>query len=77
MLQSCSAEVLMSTLNPHQESEGEDAEASRVTLSQDLGKGNVAARQSRVRLHEIGPRMELEVIKVRGDEGSWGGKDRV
>ena len=36
-------------------------------LAQDLGKGNVAARQSRVRLHEIGPRIELEVIKVWGE----------
>lgn len=49
-----------------QESEGEDAETSRVTLSQDMGRGNVASRQSRVRLYEIGPRMELEVIKVWG-----------
>ena len=57
-------------LDPPQESEGEDAEASRVTLAQDLGRGNVASRQSRVRLHEIGPRMELEVIKVRRGRSS-------
>lgn len=50
-----------------QESEGEDAEASRVTLAQDMGKGNSASRQSRVRLHEIGPRIDMELIKVR-----WG-----
>ncbi len=35
------------------ESEGEDAEASRVMLAQGLGRGNVAARQSRIRLHEV------------------------
>eukprot|EP00798_Chlamydomonas_sp_ICE-L_P030067 gene30067-35036_t len=55
-----------------QESEGEEAEASRVTLAQDMGKGNVAARQSRVRLYEIGPRMELEIVKV--EEGMCDGK---
>lgn len=48
-----------------QESEGDDAEASRVILAQDMGKGNEAARQSRVRLHEIGPRLEMEIVKVR------------
>ena len=47
-----------------QESEGEEAEASRVTLAQDLGKGNTAGHASRVRLHEVGPRLELEVVKV-------------
>lgn len=35
------------------ESEGEDAEASRVTLSQDLGRGNTTGRQSRIRLQEV------------------------
>ncbi|GAX79003.1 hypothetical protein CEUSTIGMA_g6443.t1 [Chlamydomonas eustigma] len=54
------------------ESEGEDAEASCVTLAQDMGHGNVASRQSRVRLYEIGPRMELEVIKV--EEGLCDGR---
>ncbi len=47
-----------------------------MTLSQDMGRGNVAARQSRVRLHEIGPRMELEVIKVWGKDGR-GREDRL
>lgn len=35
-----------------------------MTLAQDLGKGNAAGRTSRVRLHEIGPRLEMEVVKV-------------
>jgi ribosome biogenesis protein SSF1/2 len=35
------------------ESEGEDAEASRVTLRQHLGRHNIAHRTSRVRLHEV------------------------
>ena len=47
-----------------QESEGEEAAEARVALPQDMGRGNLAARQSRVRLQEIGPRMELEVVKV-------------
>eukprot|EP00887_Chlorella_sp_A99_P007231 scaffold2.g7231.t1 len=54
------------------ESEGEDAEVARVTLQQDLGKGNVTQRQSRVRLHEVGPRMELEIVKV--EEGLCDGR---
>jgi ribosome biogenesis protein SSF1/2 len=36
-----------------QESEGEEAGESRVTLAQDLGRGNLAARQSRVQLQEV------------------------
>lgn len=36
-----------------QESEGEEAGESRVTLAQDLGKGNLASRQSRVQLQEV------------------------
>ena len=38
-----------------QESEGEEAGESRVTLAQDLGRGNLAARQSRVQLQEVRP----------------------
>ncbi|GIL97172.1 hypothetical protein Vretimale_2907, partial [Volvox reticuliferus] len=53
------------------ESEGEDAEASRVTLAQNMGRGNVAARQSRVRLHELGPRLDLELVKI--EEGMCDG----
>ena len=47
-----------------QESEGEEAAEARVALSQNMGRGNLAARQSRVRLQEIGPRMELQIVKV-------------
>jgi ribosome biogenesis protein SSF1/2 len=46
------------------DSEGEEAGQAKVTLAQDLGSGNIAARQSRVRLHEVGPRLELEIVKV-------------
>ena len=35
-----------------------------MALAQDMGRGNLASRQSRVRLQEIGPRMELQVVKV-------------
>ncbi|GBG58826.1 hypothetical protein CBR_g227 [Chara braunii] len=46
------------------ESEVEE-ETSRVTLPQDLkGGGNRASNQSAVKLQEIGPRMELQLIKV-------------
>ena len=34
------------------ESEGEDAGDSRVVLERDMGRGNLAARQSRVKLQE-------------------------
>ena len=51
-----------------QESEGEDAEASRVVMPEGgagaAGGGGGGARQSRVRLHEIGPRLDMEVVKV-------------
>ncbi|KAK9835617.1 hypothetical protein WJX74_004263 [Apatococcus lobatus] len=63
---------LLTTGGYGSESEGEEAAESRVTLPQDLGHGNLAARQSRVRLHEIGPRMELEVVKI--EEGLCSGK---
>lgn len=35
------------------ESEGEDAGDSRVVLERDMGRGNLAARQSRVKLQEV------------------------
>ncbi|CAK0738206.1 hypothetical protein CVIRNUC_001009 [Coccomyxa viridis] len=54
------------------ESEGEEAAEARVALPQDMGRGNLAARQSRVRLQEIGPRMELEVVKA--EEGMCEGR---
>jgi hypothetical protein len=50
-----------------QESEGEEAETSRVVLSAAAaGRAGRAlvGRQSRVRLHEVGPRLELEIVKV-------------
>ena len=36
-----------------QESEGEEAADSRITLRQNLGRGNIAERQSRVKLQEV------------------------
>lgn len=38
-----------------QESEGEEAAEQRVTLAEDMGRGNLAARQSRIRLQEARP----------------------
>jgi len=47
------------------ESEAEDDEASRVTLSQAVSsRGNIATQQSSVRLVELGPRMSLQLIKI-------------
>lgn len=53
------------------ESEAEDAEASRVNIESG-SKSVVESKQSRIRLYEVGPRMELEIIKV--EEGLCGGK---
>ena len=38
---------------PDQESEGEEAAEARVALAQDMGRGNLASRNSRVRLQEV------------------------
>jgi len=55
------------------ESEGEDAEAGRVEVADTNSRGEVrGTKQSRVRLTEIGPRMELELIKI--EEGLCDGK---
>ena len=43
------------------ESEGEDAGDSRVMLERDMGRGNLAARQSRVKLQEV----------ISLDAGTW------
>eukprot|EP01026_Neomeris_dumetosa_P014827 TRINITY_DN15492_c0_g1_i1.p1 TRINITY_DN15492_c0_g1~~TRINITY_DN15492_c0_g1_i1.p1 ORF type:complete len:365 (-),score=48.95 TRINITY_DN15492_c0_g1_i1:265-1323(-) len=54
------------------ESEGEEAEQSKVILPQTLGRGNIKEHRSRVRLQEIGPRLQLQLIKVQ--EGLCDGK---
>lgn len=47
------------------ESEGEDAEAGKVEIEDTSARGEArGTRQSRIKLTEIGPRMELEVIKI-------------
>ena len=45
------------------ESEVED-ESSRVRLGQALGRGQLAAGQSAVKLQEVGPRLSLRLHKV-------------
>lgn len=52
------------------ESEVED-ETSKVELADEFGKGNHAAHQSSVKLHEVGPRMSLQLVKV--EEGLCSG----
>lgn len=52
------------------ESEVED-ETSKVELADEYGKGNHAAHQSSVKLHEVGPRMSLQLVKV--EEGLCSG----
>ena len=55
------------------ESEGEDAEAGKVEIEETTARGDVrGTRQSRVKLTEIGPRMELEILKI--EEGLCDGK---
>ncbi|KAI9627249.1 hypothetical protein H4Q26_017481 [Puccinia striiformis f. sp. tritici PST-130] len=47
------------------ESEGEEAEDRRVQLPQNyLGRGNIKNTKKAIRLKEIGPRMELGLIKI-------------
>jgi len=47
------------------ESEGEDDEASHVTLPQPLtSRGNVTGNESSVRLVELGPRMTMQLLKI-------------
>lgn len=54
------------------DSEGEDAVAARVDLTQDYNRVAKADTRSRVILQEIGPRMELELVKV--EEGMCEGR---
>jgi hypothetical protein len=54
------------------DSEGEDAVAARVDLTQDYNRVAKAESRSRVILQEIGPRMELELTKV--EEGMCEGR---
>ena len=54
------------------DSEGEDAVNARVTLSQDYNRVAKANTTSRVKLQEIGPRMEMELVKV--EEGMCEGR---
>jgi hypothetical protein len=63
-----------------QESEGEDAETSRVVLEAPAaGRAGRAlvGRQSRVRLHEVGPRLEMEIVKVGGNWWKLDATDRA
>lgn len=52
------------------ESENED-ELAKVKLNQDFGRANRASGQSAVKLHEVGPRMTLQLLKV--EEGLCNG----
>ncbi|OAE22687.1 hypothetical protein AXG93_2675s1200 [Marchantia polymorpha subsp. ruderalis] len=52
------------------ESEVED-EASKVQLADEFGKGNHASQQSAVKLHEVGPRLKMQLVKV--EEGLCSG----
>jgi len=54
------------------ESEGEEGLAGRVTLAQAVrGAGNAAGAAAQLRLQELGPRLDLELVKV--EEGLCGG----
>lgn len=49
----CICEKPPTGMSALQESEGEEAAESRVTLAQSMGRGNIAERQSRVKLQEV------------------------
>lgn len=50
------------------ESEYEDDENNEVVLPQTLNsRGNLANNKSAIRLHEIGPRLTIELIKVQNE----------
>lgn len=50
------------------ESEYEDDENNEVVLPQTLNsRGNLANNKSAIRLHEIGPRLTIELIKIQND----------
>ena len=54
------------------ESEGEmDGEHNQIDLPQSMpGRGNVKSQQSAIRLHELGPRLALQLVKI--EEGLYG-----
>lgn len=56
------------------ESEGEmDGEHNQIDLPQSMpGRGNVKSQQSAIRLHELGPRLALQLVKI--EEGLCDGK---
>lgn len=50
------------------ESEYEDDETNEVVLPQTLkSRGNVENNKSAIRLHEIGPRLTIELVKIQND----------
>lgn len=57
---------MISRSNLLSDSEFEDEE-SHVTLSQALKRGNVDDHKSAIRLHELGPRITLELYKIESD----------
>jgi ribosome biogenesis protein SSF1/2 len=66
------ADFLSRAAGDASDSEAEDGAGARVTLAQDVrGAGNTSGAQSSIRLQEIGPRMDLELLKV--EEGLCGG----
>ncbi len=66
------ADFLVRGAGEASDSEGEDGAAARVTLAQDVrGAGNAAGAQSAIRLQELGPRLDLELLKV--EEGLCAG----
>lgn len=50
--------------NNASDTEGEEDEASQVVLPQDLHSGNMANNKSAVHLHEIGPRLTMQLMKI-------------
>lgn len=60
--------VSISRSGNQSESEYEDDETNEVVLPQTLNsRGNLANNKSAIRLHEIGPRLTIELIKVQNE----------
>ena len=67
------SEFLNSKGGQTSESEGEDDETSRVTLPQAVSsRGNLPQEQSAIRLIELGPRINMKLIKI--EEGLFDGE---
>ena len=49
-----------------------DGDHNQIDLPQSMpGRGNVKSQQSAIRLHELGPRLTLQLVKVKLEGGRF------